>query len=495
MNSKLLIQSILFFTVPFFVCNIFSEAQDPLGRINYQTTFDQKEIHKKFAPLMHEWGCTQNVFGPDVTLNQASVDTQEKVTISNGSTEEFKKQYTQACLAKLRKDQRWAITEGAREAVSYLALETCALTALHYLVPKESLGGSFGTFVFVSNMAYTLKPLIQSGYNLAYPPSNALDALEKQFAQTQCFIPKVLWPVIIGKFTTARSNQFEQKNATDFLEFVLDLTTYKPKPVLSIDEQKLEQGMQEIFAKIDHFFDDYEKQPVENLWKLKNNVSKFIHTLISGDHLKAPRYIHLHGLGGIGKTYFVNQLAGWIEEFIPGSVRYENMIISGADELEGNAQRPGALLRVLRNQLRENKRGSIVFMDEASWLNSPGMVCMAKRVFNGDQTKLSTSYFGNGVEGAGIDLAIPPLFIFVASNEQITDPALKNRFDTIEFPAPKKETLIRYARAIAEQNELIKRIRGTLSTFDFEAWLVRENVQNFRDAASQIVPAILSFQQ
>jgi hypothetical protein len=459
--------------------------------MNYQSAFNQTDIHKKFAPLMQAWGCADNVFGstqdtnPQQTAAQTNLDEQQK--------QKLEQEYQNACLSKLRNAQWWTFTEDARESFSSIALDVGAALLLKSLVKLETLGGSLGVYALLNNLTYIIKPAIRAGYTLMHPPANTLDRLEKRFALTQCFIPKPLWPIIIEKFTTARLNQYEQKNAIEYLEWVLDLIIYKPKPVLSIDAKTLDDHFQTIFAQIDHFFADYEEQPVENVWKLKNNVALFILALVHGDQTKTPRYIYFHGLGGIGKTYFANQLSQWIEASIPGSVRCENIIISNSDELEGTTQRPGTMLRVLRNLLRENKRGAVVFMDEASWLNKPDMVSIAKRVFNGDQSKLVTSYFGTGVEGTGLDLSIPPMLICVAGNDDIADPALKNRFDIIEFPAPKKEALIRYARHIAEQNELIKGTHA-LETFDFDAWFNKTNIHNFRDIASQIVPAILSAQ-
>lgn len=129
-------------------------------------------------------------------------------------------------------------------------------------------------------------------------------------------------------------------------------------------------------------------------------------------------------------------------------------------------------------------------MDEASWLNKDDIISPAKRVFNGNLSRLSTSYFGGGLEGFGINLKMPPALIFVASNEEIKDPALKTRFDVIEFPSPKKETLIRHAQEIAAQDKLIQSLHLDTNQFDFGKWLEQSGANNFRDIESKIVPAI-----
>lgn len=495
-----------------------SGSQDPLSRLNYRTAFDQNALYQKFAPLMERWGCAHNVLDQNAPIDRTNqpedtviiFDTEnsdtaeheliplirspetQKASTNNTPLKNLEENYTKACLAKLQSARRWALSEDARIAGSAIALQASAVLALKTATPNEVANG-FGMFALFYDTAMLLRPALRSIWNLTKPPTHPLNGLEERFAINQCFIPKKLWPIITNKFMIARTNQFEQRNAMDFLEFSLGLTSCKQKPALTINEQNLRQGIQTLFNKIDHFFADYKDQPSENLWMLKDNVSKFILSL-TNDHTQTPRYLYLQGLGGIGKTYFINQLSRWIEELIPDGVCFENVTVSGAEELEGSSQRPGAILRVLRNQLLKNKRGSIVFMDEASWLNKEDMISSAKRVFNGDQSTLTTSYFGSGVEGTGVALAIPPILTCLASNDQIKDPALKTRFDTIEFPAPKKETLIRYAREIAAQNDLLKDKTCKLAAFDFNAWIEKANVHNFRDVAAQIVPAILSTQ-
>ena len=455
-----------------------SSGQDPLMRMNYRLAFDQKKIHEKFKNLMEHWGCSENVF-------EAPADSQEEAT--DHTLYQQEEDYKKACLDTLQGTYRWAITEDAREALSMMGLLSLAATTLNLTLSSKSVGGQFGIFAIVMDTAYLLRPIIKAAYNLKVPPANPLANLEKQYALTQCFIPKELWPVITEKFMLARTNQFQQRTCMEFLEFALGLTLYKPK--VKLKPENIMEGMNQLFKKIDHFFEQYDEQSPSNVWTLKNNISKFICSLFDPQN-EAPRYLYLHGAGGIGKTYFVNQLCQWIEEIIPHSVKFENLVIATPGELEGDSNRPGSILCILRNQLMENRNGSVVFMDEATWINSYEMSGIVKRVFNGDQSKLSTSYFGGGIDGSGINLTIPPMLIFVASNEEIKNPALKTRFDSINFPLPKKERLLQYAKEIAAQNMLIS--SDMRNRFNFTQWLEESQINNFRDIASQIVPAILS---
>lgn len=473
------------------------ENQDPLMRLNYIKAFDHKNIDTKFKNLLINLGCAQNVFG------EAEIVSTPTWTIKKLTCEQIKKElekYENACLRALKWQKINCLLYDAKDIAFIMSILGASSWLIHMIEPSkdgmQQLGASFATFNTVTSCVFMLRPLIRSILNTFNPPANSLEKFENQFAKNQCFIPKVLWTPIIEKFMMARTNQFEQRASMNFLEFTLGLTTYKPVPKLNISQEDFELGIINLFNKMDNFFSDYQDVKPEYIWMLKSNILTFIKLLLNGNS-QAPRYIYLQGPGGIGKTFFVNQLSKWIEEFMPNSVNFENLVITSPDELEGNPARPGAMLRILRNQLISNKNGSVVFMDEATWLNE--MPSVAKRVFNGDQSKISTTYFGNGLEGSGIDLKLPPMLIFVASNEEITNAALKTRFDTIEFPMPKKEKLITYAQECILQNDLIKNsfvnkrsINLDNFDFDFNAWLEESKVNNFRDVASLIAPTVLA---
>ena len=395
-------------------------------------------------------------------------------------------------MAQLRSARRHCLTKDARNELTYLLVNIAAVAATMRFLPKDSMGGSFSIFHAAMGSAYTLPSIIQTVYNFTFSPANSLEDLENHFALEKCFIPEMLHSTIIQKFCTARTNQFEQQTSINFLEFALGLSLYKPKPPINTDQETVLATIKEsLFQKIDSFFLDYKNITPQDIWKIKNNVYSFVLSLL-GEKNVLPRYIHLHGVGGIGKTYFVNNLYKWIEEPLPECTTFESFVVNSSEELEGNAQRPSIMLRILRNQLIKNKRGSIIFFDEASWLSDPSMISAAKRIFNGDQSTISTNYFGKDIEGSDLQLTVPPMLIFVAGNDEIKDPALKTRFDSIDFPKPKIERLIDYAKEIAAKNILITEKRTTSKSFNFENWLNESQADNFRDIASQIVPAILS---
>ncbi|MCF7800017.1 hypothetical protein K9L05_04100 [Candidatus Babeliales bacterium] len=474
-----------------------SETQDPLVLLNYIKAFDHKNIDAKFKNLLINLRCAQNVFSEAEIVSTPTLIT-KKLTC-----EQIKKElekYENACLRALKWQKINCLLYDAKDLAFIMSILGVSTWLIHMIEPSkdgmQQLGASFATFNTVTSCVFMLRPLIRSILNTFNPPANPLEKFENQFAKNQCFIPKVLWQPIIEKFMMARTNQFEQRSSMNFLEFTLGLTTYKPVAKLNISQEDLEFGIINLFNKIDIFFSDYQDVKPEYIWMLKSNILTFIKLLLD-ESSQTPRYVYLQGPGGIGKTYFVNQLSKWIEEFIPNSVNFENLVITSPDELEGNPTRPGAMLRILRNQLISNKNGSVIFMDEATWLNE--MPSVTKRVFNGDQSKISTTYFGNGLEGSGINLKLPPMLIFVASNEEIKDAALKTRFDSIEFPMPKKEKLISYAEECIEQNDLIKNnfsnkrdINLGNFNFDFNAWIEESKVNNFRDVASLVAPTVLA---
>lgn len=499
--------------------------QDPFKRLNYRYAFDQTNIYEKHRELIEQWCCGENVFSahqPEQAIVQPrqsgalaacsafakkalgscsklvrSFTLQDSNSTLGIKVQNSPTQYEQDCLNQLEAARRTAILAPAKESAILMALLAGASATLSLAGNGQSTnGGGWGFAVAILNSAFLLHDAVRAGYTFVNPPANPLNELEERFAKNKCFIPRVLWPIITEKFMIARSNPFEQRKNMDFLEFALGLTTYKPKPVSTIaDEHSLESCIQTLFGRIDRFFADYEHINDTNLWKLKGNVYKFVHALQSpSGNYDAPRYIHLHGLGGIGKTYFVHQLCNWIEELIPGSVKFEDLVISCGQELEGDQQRPGTLLRVLRNQLMENKRGSVIFMDEATWLNNEGMISHAKRVFNGDQSRISTSYFGEGLEGAGISLKIPPMLIFVANNDEIKDQPLASRFDTIQFPMPNSKALVNHAYQVACKNELLQCTHIAPDYDIILEWIGKNEIKNFRDVAAQVVPFLLAEQ-
>lgn len=270
--------------------------QDPLININYRNAFDQSKIQKKFKDVMNASGCAANIF------SQNDIKQQKKINRHRYQT--LQKAYVRACLKQLRSARRWTITEPARESITLLGLLASASLLTTKMLPRDSMGGSFSIFAAVFNSVFLLRDTIRSGYNLAFQPEHPLNSLEKLFAKNQCFIPKALWPAIIEKFMLARQNQFEQRKSMDFIEFTLGLTSYKPKRELELNKTDAQVVINELHARIDQFFNDYNNTSNEKCCQLlKVNISKFVLDLFSNS--QTSRYIYLCGPGGIGKTYFI----------------------------------------------------------------------------------------------------------------------------------------------------------------------------------------------
>ncbi len=473
------------------------EPKDCLGSINYVDAFNQKDIHERFSGHLYEKACGTNVFGKDKKHALITSGPTHALITSGSTTSEMAhgldSDYENACLEQLQSARHDAITARARESSVLFVLQLIATYFAVDLLGGDSFGGSFGIFNTLYSSTYLVRDVIRSAFNVYSPPAHPLNALEESFAVNQCFIPKDLWAIITEKFMLARQNQFQQREGMNFLEFALGLTIYKPHAIASLNEDAAWSVTKELHARVDFFFKDYETgDGKKSLWHLKINIHKFIQSLLSHNG-EAPRYIGLYGPGGIGKTRFVNDLCTWIEQLMANSVHFENLVISSAEELEGSAQRPGAFLRVVRNQLMANKRGSLVLMDEATWLNKEDMISPAKRTFNGDQSRLSTSYFGDGVDGTGITLELPPMLMFVALNEKVADKPLRDRFDFIEFPLPSKEALSLHAQKIAWRSSILARV-GIVPHKDLiELWISYLSPEdcNFRYIAANVEEFLL----
>ncbi len=467
----------------------------PYDGIRYHEAFDQEKIYKKYENLLVTLGCYQNVFDtPD----------QEKIVIKNYNNF-FKdsenpltlniEQFQKDCLDQLRYARFIALAEPGMESGMYITFGALAALVTMYYMGKNSAGGSYSGYSAIFGAAYELNGLGKSLYNLVFLPNNSLESLENYFAKNKCFIPRILWPKIINAFIDARQTDALKEKSINFLKFTLGFTTYKNfNHILSKTEEDILNIKHEINKKIDTHFQGYQTlNKAESLMHIKINISKFIDCLVNKKN-KIPRYIYLHGVGGIGKTHFVQTLASWLEQFLPGLVYYQDLIVNSITELEGDSQTPGAFLKVLRNQTMENKIGSIVMIDEATWLNDTPMISAAKRIFNGDRTKLSTAYFGLDIDGSAVTLDMPPMLIFVASNDQITDPALASRFDIINYPIPTKEALIEYAHKIIQSSVILEEQSSTMSYDDIVAWIESIEPQNlnFRYIAGNIEAYVLS---
>jgi len=475
--------------------------QDPLMSLNYRDAFNQEKIYEKYKNYLQAAGCGENIFEDQDPANDVAIDVEEHKSLLEHKTPptahpklDLKTQqaFQEACLGQLKSARRWAITEPARESLTLLGLLVIVAILVTEILGPNSFGGSIGIMAVLFNGVFLLRDTTRSCYNLAFPPAHPLNVLEERFAKEKCFIPKALWSIITEKFMMARQNPFEQRQCTDFINFALGITRYKPRPALQLTKA-IDQITDHVSDKAQNFFNDYENAN-QCFWCVKLNVSKFIYALLNKQS-DTPSYIYLFGPGGIGKTRFVRELCQWIEECIPSSVCFEDVVITDAEELEGNADRPGAFLRVLRNQFIANKKSSVVFMDEATWLNDADMVSPSKRVFNGNQATLSTAYFGAGIDGTGVSLSVPPMLIFVASNADIADAALRSRFDMIHYPMPKKEALKRRAFEIAQKSKSLERAGIKPTQEAVNQWIETNNIDNFRFIEKNIERYFLAAQE
>lgn len=442
-----------------------NDNTDPLSRLNYTNAFNPKRF-KNFKKLMEHWGCASNalvaeaedVASIETELSDESVYTiglaeqtqdhvplldEEKAAITDTNWAQQEKKFRNACALQLKWARRASILHPAREAgTSCITLGAGA--GLTYLaLGPNSFGGSFFLGVCLMESMRYVRDCMRACLDLHFTPPSPLDSLEKRYALEQCFIPRALWPMIRDKFTMARTNQFEQQQCIDFIEFALGLTQFKPqKPPVYADLADV-QG--QIAEKIDKFFADYER--FDDLTKLKTQIAKFIDKLIKKDSPE-PRPLYLVGTPGLGKSRFVEELNTWLNEAITGSVNFEKVVVDSPAKLAGDETHHGVFLDALRNQLQAHKHGIVLFLDEATWLthdqNDPWTSC-ANLVFNGTLAMVSTKYFGTGSLGTGFSLDMPPMLVFTASNSEIKAESLISRFEIIHFPEPKKEALVAYA--------------------------------------------------
>jgi ATPase family associated with various cellular activities (AAA) len=494
---------LLLFLCSSFVATISSTSNDPYTQIRYSAAFDQTALYEKYKNLMQRLGCADNVFATNKdsihqtsTKNEITDEIIQPWSSDNPADVQELADFQEECLEVLHSARRTTLMHPAFSAFNNLAFMGIA-NALILAFVKDSVAGGFAGSGAVYTALESLKESAKVGYNLIYKPDNSLEILEDHFAKNKCFIPQLLWHKITNEFVSARQSEMSRQQHTNFIDFTLGFTLYKPKPALHYKNDATAHDIKkELNKRIDHFFQDYNDK--HDIHYIKMNVAKFIDMLCSTNTtVQVPRYVYLYGSGGIGKTHFVQTLAQWIDELIPNSVQFQDMIVNSADELEGSSDRPGSFLKVLRSQLIKKKHSSIVMIDEATWLNQGGMVSPAKRIFNGDRSKLITSYFGSNMDGSGVSLDMPPMLIFVASNEKITDPALESRFDTVHYPTPTQQALVQYAYDIAAKSFIVQQTESVIDKSVIAKWIANLNPQylNFRYIAGNIESFILSQQK
>ena len=474
--------------------------RDPLGAMDYKKAFDQKAIYRSFQDhlVASGAGCAENagvvlavpVAEPEVVVARmggsrrrvhgagrgeagayAQVAGDEVVEVLPAAVDkDAAEKFETACMKRLQRERHKALLVTAREDGTVLLMMIMATIASTSLTGgTESMGGGFSVFALLSQAVWMLKPITRSILNRMVPPPNVLEDLENAFAKNMCYIPNALWAAIIEKFFIARQNQFQQRDCMEFIRFALQLTVYKPKLVRLPDVEATERIADDLYKRVDTFFNDYDDAKDQGYrYYLKRNIERFIQLLLKKSD-EVPRYMCLHGIGGVGKTEFVKKLREWMNTLLGDCLSFQSIKIGSVTDLTGDEAKPGAMLDVLAGIEAAGKLGAVVFMDEANWLNA--FPADAKEVFNGNQSKIATKYFGSGYKGEGIGLTMPPLLIFVAMNPEIEDKALRTRFDVVEYPSVKNSTLVAYAVTKAASDRLLKLADAVPTKEEIEAWV------------------------
>lgn len=406
-------------------------------------------------------------------------------------------QFKKDCLAQLEWERRKARWEPIQKSIkkSSFALAVAWITSSFGDPKSEAIKKT--QQIGIGSALYGLQEGVESIPSLIWPSDNPFKELEERFAENKCFIPPVLWPKIIKAFTYARDDTMNRQKHIDFLHFALDLTVYKPKPDLQLSgNRSVKDVKKELETRIDDFFKDY-PQDRQVTATIKLNVAKFIDSLTS-QSAPAPSYLYLHGSGGIGKTHFVQTLAQWLDELTVQAVSFESLVINDSNDLEGNRESPGAFVKVLRNQLAQGKRGSVVFIDEACWLNNASMCSTIKRTFNGNRTQLSVACFGSGIDGAvKIEAKVPMLIILAGNASNIEDKALATRIKNFFFPSPDKSALVKKALQVALQSNYLQEQGCEINEAIIAAWIKNLPLQNcnFRYIENNVEEYILELME
>ncbi len=511
------------------------DSQDPFRNINYSVAFDPT-INRQHTDILRRLGLEANALGehvaplpaPSIVKRAVScvaggcksvwrkirrTQPTEPVRLEESADEvavrmvedpqellnspEFKA-YTDARLAQVVRARRTAVLQQAKSAAQTAIVFVAggALTAV--ALGPDSLAGGFGVLIAIVDPMYQLPTVIRSLNNYWTPRGHVLDALEKRYARTQCFIPYQLWPYIEEQFMLARQNVMAQAAAVEKIKFVLGLTTYYPLGksfIVSRDNlETLEYTLNDLDTQITAFFDNYDGISIKDVAKIQAGARNFIYTLLGIPGATLPRNLYFVGIGGIGKTHFMKFLAKLINEKLNNLVFLNtDLVITSGNDLEGTDARPGAFLRILQQMCEAGKQGALVIMDEVK-LNAEDMVNPAKRVFNGGLANISTKCFGQGADGTGIPMNMPPLWAALGSNDEIVDPALASRFSIIHMGTPKKERLLTYAQEIFLKEARLSALPQDIGPH-IKALVDMPEANNFRYMEENIPPMALLYRQ
>lgn len=432
--------------------------QNPVAGINYTKAFDQSRIYEKYSDLMEHIGCDENLkfSKPDSPslfeqcqgvasgLIKDCQNNGDYIAIDLRDNLYYKEQlsnFQNECLDLLKTERRTIILRPAYEQGYFQAALLSIVGTACYFVPSAL---PFSLPFVAMDLAYNGKVVLRALNNWLDTPRHSVDEVETIYAIHKCFIPNQFWKPIEDEFLKARGNQFSQNGALNFLEFTLGLTVYKRQSPLNLPSTP-EKIYQKLHDKVDGFFSDYEKfDKLMHLPSIKRSIADFIRGILGGE--ERPRYIYLHGSLGIGKTFFTESVNKWIEELLPNRTCYFDHKIRDVADLEGGPGVAGVYLSVLKNLCKEDKTAAVLLIDEATWLNRDEFIPSALKVFEKSKGKLQILYSGEGkAEKNNIEIDLPPILTFVAGNDKIENKALSSRFNFIEYPLPKKSTLIRHA--------------------------------------------------
>lgn len=447
--------------------------QNPVAGINYTKAFDQSRIYEKYSDLMEHIGCDKNLkfsklespglfdqcLGVTSALIKDCQNNDDYIAIDFRDNLYYKEQlsnFQNECLGLLKTERRTIILRPAYEQGYFQAALMGIVGTACYFVPSAL---PFSLPFAAMDLVYNGKVVLKALNNWLDTPRHSVDEVETIYAVHKCFIPNKFWKPIEDEFLKARGNQFSQNGALNFLEFTLGLTIYKQKLPLNLPSTP-EQIYYKLWDNFDRFFDDY--KPFENpmhLNSIRTSIADFIRGLMGGD--ERPRYIYLHGSLGIGKTFFTKSVNEWVEKILPNSTCYFDKRVRTVADLEGGTGIAGVFLSVLKQQCQQDKNASVLLIDEATWLNRDEFIPSALKVFNNSQDQLQILYSGEGkAETSNIEIDLPPILTFVAGNKPIDDEALKSRFNFIEFPIPKKSTLLKHAVKFIKKNKASSNIIG-----------------------------------
>lgn len=493
------------------------EKKDPMVNINYEKVFNFDKIYIKYISLLEQIDCLQNVLPEEAEHLKAGKENKDVVinlAEENPETENLaviKKQKTdlkKACLAQLYSHRKYAFLVPAKEGLALILLFGIAVGVVIAIFGVDSYGSNLSVVTSTTSSMWFLKSIIQAVLDLASNSEQELDNLEMKFAKKQYLIPRAIWPKINNKFMVARKNLFKQEESINFIDFCLGLTLYKQRiPPVLYDSPEYKAKKQLLWNAIDKFFTSYQEKQEKMYGKveeLKILIRSFLDNVVTQNNSKKIKPLYLYrDKGGIGKTYFIeNILVKKIQAIFGNIIYFENINITSAEELEGAEDKPGVLLKLLRNfclSPLNNSTGIILLLDEADWISSDKYTGAIKRVFdtkaNSSPYCLST-YLGKGIDGSGIQLKLPPLLICMISNTKIENHSLANHFTDIKFPLPSKNALKKYALKFLKKNKDITQIKSINPSQDLPADYQKQldtiinTISNFREIDKKLTPLV-----